>query len=105
MALIVEIADDICELVLAFTSTVDLAMSDPAEVEATVTREPRDDEAVAIVPLTDEVTAAVWELVLVLILAPVFVTTLPIDVEAVVTSDCSAREPEVKVASVRLRVA
>jgi hypothetical protein len=46
-----------------------------------------------------------WELVLAFTLAPVFVTTLPIDVEAVVTSDCRAREPEVKVASVRLRVA
>jgi hypothetical protein len=57
------------------------------------------------VPLTDDVTAAVWELVLAFTLAPVFVTTLPIDVEAVVTSDCRAREPEVKVASVRLRVA
>ena len=74
-------------------------------MEAVVTRDPNDDEAVVMVPLTDDVTAAVWVSVLALILAPVLVIILPIDVEAVVTSDCKAREPEVKVASVRLRVA
>ena len=80
-------------------------MREPAEVEAVVTRDPSDDEAVVMVPLTDEVTAAVCELVLALILAVFDVITFPIEVEAVVTSDCRAREPEVNVASVRLRVA
>jgi hypothetical protein len=70
-----------------------------------VISDPRDDDAVPMVALTADVTAAVSASVLALILAVFDEITFPIDVEAVVRSDSRAREPEVRVPSVRLRVA
>ena len=55
---------------------------------------PNDVEAVSIALFVFELTLAV----------PAAICE-PIELEAVVMSDCSAREPEVKVPSVRLRVA
>ena len=97
-ALTAEVIPDVCEFVLAFTSVVTLATDVPSDVEAF-----RIDEFVLLLIV---VTAPLtWEFVLPFTLAVSAVIAEAREEEAEVISDNLAREPDDKVASVRLRVA